>query len=141
MTNSMCTTMFLVAMLLALTNTASAQFGVGWMKIPEIVVVGRADDPRQSLVDEAVDFWNKMLAELGSPFRLDKVTRHVGVVPGAVERMMTSSRGTPTAQFNLRFHQYVPVILCGARRREFVSPPPLWRSSRRSAFAASRFLR
>lgn len=88
MTNSMCTTMFLVAMLLALTDTASAQFGVGWMKIPEIVVVGRADDPRQSLVDEAVDFWNKMLAELGSPFRLDKVTRHAGVVPGAqLERM------------------------------------------------------
>ena len=59
-----------------------AQFGVGWTKNPEIVVLGPASDPRQPLVDQAVEFWNKALTELGSSFRLGNVRRAEGVVPG-----------------------------------------------------------
>ena len=70
-----------VAFALVFPDIAAAQFRVGWMKIPQIVVVGPADDPRQPLVDEAVAFWNKTLAELGSSFRLGAVRREEGSVP------------------------------------------------------------
>ena len=44
-----------------------------WNKIPTIVVVGQEGDPRSQLVNDAVDFWNKQLAEIGSNFRLGPV--------------------------------------------------------------------
>jgi hypothetical protein len=45
----------------------------GWNKIPTIVVLGRERDPRNQLVNDAVDFWNEQLAEIGSGFRLGPV--------------------------------------------------------------------
>lgn len=45
----------------------------GWNKIPTIVVLGQEGDPRNQLVNDAVDFWNKQLAEIGSGFRLGPV--------------------------------------------------------------------
>ena len=38
-----------------------------------IVVLGREGDSRNQLVIDAVDFWNKQLAEIGSGFRLGPV--------------------------------------------------------------------
>src|SRR4030095_7768277 len=46
----------------------------GWNKIPTIVVLGQEGDARNQLVNDAVDFWNKQLAEIGSGFRLGPVT-------------------------------------------------------------------
>jgi len=46
----------------------------GWNKIPTIVVLGQEGDSRNQLVNDAVDFWNKQLAEIGSGFRLGPVT-------------------------------------------------------------------
>ena len=45
----------------------------GWNKIPTIVVLGQQADPRNQLVNDAVDFWNKQLAEIGSGFRLGSI--------------------------------------------------------------------
>ena len=70
-----------VVFVLAFTDIAAAQSSAGWMKIPQIVVIGPADDPRLPLVDEAVTFWNKTLTELGSSFRLGAVRREEGSVP------------------------------------------------------------
>jgi hypothetical protein len=53
----------------------------GWDKIPTIVVCGKEGDPRIQLVSEAVDFWNKTLAEIGSGFRLGPVTHTEEMVP------------------------------------------------------------
>jgi hypothetical protein len=72
------------------------------MKIPEIVVIGSAIDPRQVLVDEAISFWNQTLTELGSSFRLGSIRREEGSV--AAEELVRMSnlvlesvgRGTPT---------------------------------------------
>jgi hypothetical protein len=52
-----------------------------WQKIPAITIVARADDPRLPAVREAVDFWNRTLADLPTPFRLGAVTHVVGTVP------------------------------------------------------------
>lgn len=63
------------------SGMAAAQFGVAWTRTPAIAVVGTNDDPRLTLVDEAVSFWNKTLEEIGSAFRLGGVTRFVQPVP------------------------------------------------------------
>ena len=75
--------LIVVAFVLSFPGIAPAQSNAGWMKIPEIVVIGSANDPRQPLVDEAVAFWNKTLAELGSGFRLGSVRREEASVPPA----------------------------------------------------------
>jgi hypothetical protein len=75
-----------------------AQFNAGWMKTPEIVVLGSANDPRQPLVDEAVEFWNKTLTELGSSFRLGSVRRTEGFVPGEELVRMSNLVVEPTAR-------------------------------------------
>ena len=91
-----------IAFILAFSNIAAAQFRVGWMKTPEIVVIGAANDSRQPLVDEAVSFWNKTLTELGSSFRLGNLRREEGFVPAAeLVRMSTLvlesiGRGAPS---------------------------------------------
>lgn len=45
----------------------------GWSKIPTIVVLGQEGDWRNQLVNDAVEFWNQQLAEIGSGFRLGTV--------------------------------------------------------------------
>ncbi len=62
-------------------SVAQAQFGVPWHHTPEIVGIGAEGDSRLGLVDEAVAYWNKVLKETGSGFRLGPVTRVVQPVP------------------------------------------------------------
>ena len=52
-----------------------AQFGVAWRQVPTVAVVGKPDDPRLVLVDEAIAFWNNTLQEIGAAFRLSPATR------------------------------------------------------------------
>ena len=53
-----------------------------WVKIPAVVIVGaRTDDARLPLVRDAVSFWNRSFAELGSAFRLGPVSQAGGAVP------------------------------------------------------------
>jgi hypothetical protein len=52
-----------------------------WHRAPTIVVVSAEGDPRVGLVQEAVAFWNKTLAETGSAFRLGRVTHVVQSLP------------------------------------------------------------
>ena len=49
--------------------------GFAWDRVPTIVVIGAADDPRQALARDAVAFWNRTLAGLRSGFRLGAVAR------------------------------------------------------------------
>jgi len=67
---------------LAVATAAHAQFGRPWRHTPMLVVISSADsDPRLSLVDEAVAFWNNTLEEIGSGFRLPTAERLVKPVP------------------------------------------------------------
>jgi hypothetical protein len=52
-----------------------------WTIIPSIVVMSAADDARLPAVYEAVAFWNATLANIGSSFRLGRVTHTVETVP------------------------------------------------------------
>lgn len=73
------------------TGAAQAQFGVPWRHLPTIAVMSNDRDPRLSLVDEAVTFWNKTLEEIGSGFRLGPVVRIVQTIPEDALRSLSQS--------------------------------------------------
>jgi hypothetical protein len=63
-------------------DLARAQFDMPWRRTPQVVVMSAsAADPRVSLVDEAVSFWNRTLEEIGSGFRLGSVAHLVRPPP------------------------------------------------------------
>jgi Matrixin len=62
-------------------DLARAQFGVPWRHVPKITVVSAAGDSRLRAVDEAIAFWNRTLAEIGSGFRLGSLSRIVRPIP------------------------------------------------------------
>ena len=72
-------------------EVAYAQFGVQWRSTPKIVVVSPAGDSRLRAVDEAVSFWNRTLAEIGSGFRLGAVARMVRPVPEEALQLLSGS--------------------------------------------------
>jgi hypothetical protein len=89
-------------------GTAHAQFGMPWHHTPTIAVISADGDPRLSLVDEAVSFWNKTLEEIGSGFRVGRVTRIVQAVPEeALQALSRSVVGGP------RGPVYMPQALRG----------------------------
>jgi Matrixin len=97
---------FGLALLLPLSCQAQAPAGsvaVGpvapWTKVPAVVVVGTsANDARLPLVHDAVAFWNRSFAELGSAFRLGPVTQASGAIAAdelsALSDRVLSRRGT-----------------------------------------------
>jgi hypothetical protein len=50
--------------------TFAIAVGTAWTRVPTITVIGMGDDSRLPLVRDAVAFWNRTFAELGSGFRL-----------------------------------------------------------------------
>ena len=62
-----------------------------WSKVPALTVVASENDPRLPLVREAVEYWNKCFAEMGTPFRLGTVARVSGTVALADLRLLSSS--------------------------------------------------
>jgi hypothetical protein len=52
-----------------------------WGKIPTITLSAPAQDARIPLALEAVAFWNRQFAELGTPFRLGDVTQTTDTLP------------------------------------------------------------
>jgi hypothetical protein len=83
---------------------ASPVYGGGggstWSKAPTIVFVSPEADPRLPVAREAVDFWNRTFAELGTPFRLGPISHTTETV--AIDDLRTLSvqvvgRGGPVA--------------------------------------------
>src|SRR5579862_9639194 len=70
-------------------------------KIPAITLVAREDDSRIPAVREAVEFWNRTLAQLPTSFRLGAITRVDGTVSEAdlIDLASSNPRG-----FGLRHH-------------------------------------
>jgi hypothetical protein len=52
-----------------------------WRKIPSVVVLSGAEDPRLPAVFEAWRFWNDTFLGLGSPFRFGPVTHIARAIP------------------------------------------------------------
>lgn len=68
---------FLVWSVVAIAATGaimwSNAFGGQWTRNPRITVISEAGDPRRQAVGEAIAYWNRTFAELGTPFRLGDV--------------------------------------------------------------------
>jgi hypothetical protein len=62
----------------------AAAWGMPWTNVPSITILATDNDPRVSLMRDAVAFWNRTFAEIGSPFRLGSVTTARGEI-SAVE--------------------------------------------------------
>jgi hypothetical protein len=52
-----------------------------WGKVPTITLSAPAQDPHIPLALEAVEFWNRQLTEIGTPFRLGTVTQTTETLP------------------------------------------------------------
>jgi hypothetical protein len=61
-----------------------------WTKPPSITVIAKVGDPRIEAVREAVAFWNRTFAELGTPFRLGDVTWVTDSVPDSDIQSLSS---------------------------------------------------
>lgn len=70
----------ILAFALLMPAIGVAQLRAPWAVVPAVTVLGRADDPRVPLVREAVDYWNRTFAEIGSPFRLGPVAVSDGAI-------------------------------------------------------------
>lgn len=70
---------------------AHAQSGAAWTHSPTIAVVSTIGDARVELVDEAVEFWNTTLGEIGSGFRLGPVTHTVQPIPEEALQLLSQS--------------------------------------------------
>ena len=75
-----------LAVLLALMRPEAlaqqASTNAFWTRVPAVTVVAvAANDPRLPLVRDAVEFWNRTFADIGSAFRLGPVAIVGGTVP------------------------------------------------------------
>jgi hypothetical protein len=85
---------------LLVTAPAHAQFGRPWQCTPMITVISVDDrDPRHALVEEAIAFWNRMLQDVDSGFRLCPAVRQARPIPEEGLRTLSASivgsRGSP----------------------------------------------
>jgi hypothetical protein len=62
-----------------------------WSKPPSITVLGVEGDPRIALVHEAVDHWNAIFTEIGSPFRLGAIRLVPGGIPPEELRVLSGN--------------------------------------------------
>lgn len=60
---------------------AGALRSMHWTKIPSVTVVSSPGDSRLEAVREAIAFWNRPFADLGTPFRLGTVAFVTGTIP------------------------------------------------------------
>ena len=73
---------FAIALTLPCLRLAQAQnWGIPWTKIPSITVLGNTDDVRVQLVRDAVQYWNRIFTELGTPFQLGALSAAAGSLP------------------------------------------------------------
>jgi hypothetical protein len=91
-----------------------------WTKIPNITVVSAAGDPRVETLREAVAYWNRTFAELGTPFRLGDIDVVTGSVPdgdiqSVGDQVLHGSSSTSIPESLQRLPGDLLVILSDAR--------------------------
>jgi hypothetical protein len=86
---------FILGMIFSLPLLSRAQaqgaWGRGWTKIPSVSVVSQGNDDRGRLVHEAVGYWNRTFADIGSKFRLGSVTQVAGAIPAGELAMLSAA--------------------------------------------------
>jgi hypothetical protein len=127
----------ILGLALSLPSVCLAQAPAGWTKVPSVVVLGLESDARLPLVRDAVDFWNRVFAEIGSTFRLGTVTPMAGAIPAdelkALSEQTLSQRGpVPLPESLRRWPGDLTVALSAA---DFISFARRWPSLDRALVA------
>jgi hypothetical protein len=110
-------------------DAARAQFGVPWRHVPKITVVSAAGDSRLRAVDEAIAFWNRTLAEIGSGFRLGSLAHRAQPIPEDALQLLSAevlggrgrSANIPSALRDLPGD--ITIVLADSGFVSFTSPP------------------
>jgi Matrixin len=113
-----------VLVILALSLlVAPRTFPAPWDKAPTITVSASAQDPRLQLAIEAVEFWNRQFAEVGTPFRLGAVSHITDTVPTSyLERLSAAVlKREPRPEVPERVRQMPGDILLAMSEGEFIS--------------------
>jgi hypothetical protein len=133
---------FILGLALSLPSVSHAQTPVGlggttWTKVPAILVLADEGDARLALVRDAVDFWNRDFAELGSAFRLGPVTRTAGTIPAdelkALSETMLSRSGP--LPFPESLHAWPGEMIVALSAGDFVSFALRWPGQQKALVA------
>lgn len=115
---------------------AQRAWGVAWTRTPTITVVAPPGDGRVAMVGQAVAYWNRVFAEIGSPFRLGGVTQVSGSIAGEELAAMSNaalSRGNHPLPASLAaIPGNIVVVLSEA---EFVSFAARWPAEQKALVA------
>ena len=118
----------------AQNRSGGGAWGVPWTKIPSMTVLWRADDSRVQLVRDAVEFWNRVFTELGTPFRLGAVTYTAGALP--VDQLKTLSEnavgGSGGAGLPVNIYQVPGDLIVALSDGDFISFATRWPNSQKA---------
>jgi hypothetical protein len=93
-----------------------------WIQPPTITVICEAGDPRSEAVREAVAFWNRTFAELGTPFRFGEVTWVTGSIPDEQIRALgRQARYHPSPTMPASLERYSGDVLIVLSNATFIS--------------------
>jgi predicted Zn-dependent protease len=100
----------------------SAPFGSHWTRSPTITVISEEGDPRREAVREAVAYWNRTFAELGTPFRLGDVTWVTGSIPDdEIQALGRRARYNPWPTMPPSIERYPGDLLIVLSNARFIS--------------------
>ena len=105
-----------------------------WTRIPLITVLWTADDARVQTVRDAVGFWNRVLTELRTPFRLGPVTYRAGALPvdqlKVLSEKVLSRTGAPDIPADI--DQLPGNLILALSDGEFISFAARWPSNHKA---------
>ena len=118
----------------AQTASGGAAWGIAWSKIPSVTVLWRADDSRVTLVRDAVEFWNGVFRELGTPFRLGPVTYTAGalLVDQLKSLSETAVSGSGGAALAANIYQVPGDLIVALSDGNFISFAARWPTSQKA---------
>jgi hypothetical protein len=115
-------------------HTAGGATEIPWTRIPMITVLWTADDARVQTVRDAVGFWNRVFAELATPFRLGAVTYRAGALPvdqlKVLSEKVLSRTGAPDLPANI--DQLPGDLILALSDGEFISFAARWPSNQKA---------
>jgi hypothetical protein len=128
---------FLLGLVLSFPSVCRAQAQAGWTKVPSILVLATESDARLPLVRDAVLFWNRVFAEIGSAFRLGPVTPMVAAIAAdeltVLSERILNGNGPPPLPDNLRALPGDMIIVLS--EGNFISFASRWRDAGRALVA------
>jgi hypothetical protein len=125
--------LFGIGLALAWLRRALAQ-NRGWARIPSVTALSRADDAEVKLVRDAVQFWNGIFSELGTPFRLGALTFVAGALPSdqlkELSDKVLSRTGAPDLPANV--YDVPGDLIVALSDGNFISFAARWPSSQKA---------